>query len=63
MADDSAASRFLLDAASSRLAVLRRNLDEYLRKCNYQYHDEPKTAAELASWRGTVAFLAGERSA
>jgi len=60
IAGDGATAAFLLQVAQERLTPLRHDLSEYLRKFNYQYRDEPKTAAEQASWRRMVAFLIGE---
>jgi len=59
-AGESEASLFLAQVAQEKLTTLRRDLSEYLRKFSYQYKDEPKTPAELASWHRAVAFLAGE---
>ena len=60
MDEDGEATLFLAQTAQEKLGVLLGDLGEYLRKFNYQYSHEPKTAAEKASWRRMVAFLVGE---
>lgn len=62
LAGESEAALFLAQVAQEKLATLRRDLGEYLRKFSYQYKDEPKTPAELVSWRKAVAFLVGEEN-
>lgn len=56
------AARFLAQVGHDKLAQWIGRLREYLRKHNWQYHEETMLPEERSSWIRIVAFFAGERS-
>ena len=51
---------FLAETQLQKLQAINRNLAEYLRKQNWNYHDEPKLPEEVEARRQALAFFASE---
>jgi hypothetical protein len=51
--------RQLLEAQLKKIEGLRSELQEYLRKLDYRYADEPK-GAEVTAWRRAVEMMVGQ---
>lgn len=59
--EDPAVALFLARVSHEKLNRLTTQLREYLRKHSWQYHEEPISPEEHASWIRAVAFFAGEQ--
>ncbi len=54
------AALFLARTSHDKVARLRADLQEYVRKHAWEFRDEPKLPGEQSSWVRAVAFFAGE---
>jgi len=64
LAETGTAVRFLLEVEAEKLAALYRDLEEYGRKHDYRFADEPKTEGEITAWRRALHLLgAGPQTA
>jgi hypothetical protein len=60
MMEDRETLRILVETQARGWDALARDLKEYLRKHDYRFSHEPKTAAEDASWVCAVTLISGE---
>jgi hypothetical protein len=58
-AQNSAVAKFLIDDAVARLTKHREEMLEYLRKHNWEYHEEKMTPEEQTAWLHTLTFFTG----
>jgi hypothetical protein len=56
---ENASLQFLAEVQARSWAALSRDLKEYLRKHDYRFRHEPKTAEEETSWIRAVATISG----
>jgi len=54
-------SIFLTETAREKLQDVHHSLSEYVRKFNWQYRDEPKTAEEAVSLERILEFFTGKK--
>ena len=53
------AARFLTNETLHRLEANSTNMQEYIRKHDWHYRDEPLSPAELNAWKKTLTFFTG----
>ncbi|MFN3422310.1 MAG: DUF6062 family protein [Armatimonadota bacterium] len=62
MTEESAVTTFLLQDADTRLQRLHDDLEEFCRKHDYRFHDEPMSESERHSWVRAIEAFVGKHT-